>query len=292
MAYSISHNINEQISEDDDNHRRIACLALNNLSIPYENKAVMSLGNSSNVLIASLTKIIYLQLPESYMCFICLMNLTHLEDAVSPILYFSPNSDVSVAPNGSTKRLLRVSSKQKLFKETYWFHENKSSSWDKHLQQNNKNTTETLPSRSNSSALVDHNSFINSMERCMKTFTPFLQSEVVSVEKEAIRWSLGLLRNITKTKEHCALIIETEIPAMIVSFIKSTNSPVLQWTENSIEESSLLIMCNLIQYTVGQDALKRLKAHKVVEPIIGKGGIHDYRAGVIQITLSSTNTSI
>ena len=251
----------------------------------------MSLGNSSNVLIASLTKIIFLQLPESYMCFICLMNLTHLEDAVSPILYFSPNSDFPVVSNSSTKRLLRVSSKQKLFKETYWFHENKSSSWDKNVQQNNKNTTQTQ-SRSNSTVLVDHNSFINSMERCMKTFTPFLQSEVLSVEKEAIRWSLGLLRNITKTKEHCALIIETEIPAMIVSFIKSTNSPVLQWTENSIEESSLLIMCNLVQYNIGQDALKRLKAHKAVEPIIGKGGIHDFRAGMIQVTLSPANTSI
>ena len=91
--------------------RHVAVLALNNLSIPEENKRVMALGPSSKDLIGGLCKNIAKNTHESYLCCICLMNMSFLEISRNPILQHSPGpnaSDSNIPPLENPGSLLRV----------------------------------------------------------------------------------------------------------------------------------------------------------------------------------------
>ena len=71
------------LTQESGDGRHLACLALNNLSIPTENKRVMALGPASKDVIGGLCKVIAEDKQESYLCCICLMNLSFLE-ALAP----------------------------------------------------------------------------------------------------------------------------------------------------------------------------------------------------------------
>eukprot|EP00591_Stephanopyxis_turris_P003397 CAMPEP_0195517376 /NCGR_PEP_ID=MMETSP0794_2-20130614/10597_1 /TAXON_ID=515487 /ORGANISM="Stephanopyxis turris, Strain CCMP 815" /LENGTH=515 /DNA_ID=CAMNT_0040646167 /DNA_START=43 /DNA_END=1590 /DNA_ORIENTATION=+ len=77
------------LTQESGDGRHLACLALNNLSIPTENKRVMALGPASKDVIGGLTKVIKEDKQESYLCCICLMNLSFLEASIGNILKFS-----------------------------------------------------------------------------------------------------------------------------------------------------------------------------------------------------------
>merc|ERR1711971_1078759 len=66
-----------------------ALLALNNLSIPTENKRVMALGPSSGAILGGLCKVMAEGEKGSYLCCICLMNLSFPEENISTILQHS-----------------------------------------------------------------------------------------------------------------------------------------------------------------------------------------------------------
>ena len=74
---------------------RVLCLALNNLSIPTEIKRVMALGPASSAVIGGLCKVIAEDKQESYLCCICLMNLSFLEASITTMLQHSPVIDGS-----------------------------------------------------------------------------------------------------------------------------------------------------------------------------------------------------
>ena len=92
--------------------RHFAFLALNNISIPEENKRVMALGPSSKDIIGGLCKNIANNTPESYLCCICLMNISFLEASRKPILQHSPGPNDSynstIPPLENPDSLLRV----------------------------------------------------------------------------------------------------------------------------------------------------------------------------------------
>merc|ERR1711881_148461 len=84
--------------------------ALNNLSIPTENKRVMALGPASKDVIGGLCKVIAEDKQESYLCCICLMNLSFLEASISTILQHSPVDENSspIPPLANSHSLIRV----------------------------------------------------------------------------------------------------------------------------------------------------------------------------------------
>jgi len=93
------------------NERKNACLALNNLSIPPENKSVMALGPSSKDIIGGLCKNIAKNTQDSHLCCICLMNLSFLEASRIPMLQHSPSpndSNSDIPPLENPGSLLRV----------------------------------------------------------------------------------------------------------------------------------------------------------------------------------------
>jgi hypothetical protein len=97
------------LTQESGDGRHLACLALNNLSIPTENKRVMALGPASEEVIGGLCKVIAEDKQESYLCCICLMNLSFLEASITTILQHSPSSDGNVlAPLENQSSLLRV----------------------------------------------------------------------------------------------------------------------------------------------------------------------------------------
>jgi len=98
------------LTQESGDGRHLACLALNNLSIPTENKRVMALGPASKAVIGGLCKVIAEDKQESYLCCICLMNLSFLEASITTILQHSPVPDGkdSKAPLDNPDSLLRV----------------------------------------------------------------------------------------------------------------------------------------------------------------------------------------
>jgi len=98
------------LTQESGDGRHLACLALNNLSIPTENKRVMALGPAASDVIGGLCKVIQEDKQESYLCCICLMNLSFLEASITSILSHSPVPEGS-APVPSLENpnsLLRV----------------------------------------------------------------------------------------------------------------------------------------------------------------------------------------
>lgn len=71
--------------------RRLACLILNNLSIPFDNKNVFIFGTDSDGLLQSLLTVMKEGLPESYLCCICLMNLSVGSDAQLKLIRYKTN---------------------------------------------------------------------------------------------------------------------------------------------------------------------------------------------------------
>eukprot|EP00549_Striatella_unipunctata_P001169 CAMPEP_0118684420 /NCGR_PEP_ID=MMETSP0800-20121206/6633_1 /TAXON_ID=210618 ORGANISM="Striatella unipunctata, Strain CCMP2910" /NCGR_SAMPLE_ID=MMETSP0800 /ASSEMBLY_ACC=CAM_ASM_000638 /LENGTH=539 /DNA_ID=CAMNT_0006581123 /DNA_START=56 /DNA_END=1675 /DNA_ORIENTATION=- len=98
------------LTQESGDGRHLACLALNNLSIPTENKRVMALGPASKDVIGGLCKVIAEDKQESYLCCICLMNLSFLEASITSILEHSPISDGAspIPPLENPNSLLRV----------------------------------------------------------------------------------------------------------------------------------------------------------------------------------------
>jgi hypothetical protein len=97
------------LTQESGDGRHLACLALNNLSIPTENKRVMVLGPSSKDVIGGLCKVIAEDKQESYLCCICLMNLSFLEASITTILQHSPSPEgKEIAPLANPSSLLRV----------------------------------------------------------------------------------------------------------------------------------------------------------------------------------------
>jgi hypothetical protein len=78
------------LTHDNNAKLHFVCLALNNLSIPDENKRVMALERGSRTLIGNLCQVIAAGKKEAYLCCICLMNLSVLEASMKLILQFSP----------------------------------------------------------------------------------------------------------------------------------------------------------------------------------------------------------
>ncbi len=294
-----------------DEDRRLICWTLNNLSIPYENKAAMASGKNFSKMLQALTMVISSNLPEAYLCCICFMNLTFLADAIRPVVFYMP-------------LILRGAGKS--------------------IMEHNLNGIYGV-SASDISVLDNTNSLLRTVEKMMIINSPFLIKPVKSVQREAIRWACGFIRNVTflgevpeenKTiyvnaskhctsthgnninssnsssndassateclsisngrqgvissesiEEICSLISRMEIPRLLVQYIKDSPHPTIKWTKDSLEDISLGVMCNLAHWTSSREALRHAGAVQCLEKIEGLAGIHGYRARAIRCSLGA-----
>ncbi len=239
--------------------RRLACLTLNNLSIPKENKSIMILGCHAKPLLQSLTHVIKMQDAEtSYLCIICLMNLSFLPDGIEPILTFSPQIE-----NDSNQGMNIPFGRNSIDPRD----------WEKFptsaVVRPTRAPTPPRQRRSNTPLpyLDDPNSLLRSLESLMRDHQPFLMSKTYSVEGEAIRWSVGLLRNLTKKNKHCSIISKTEIPALLLGCLEKTPHPTTKWDKDTIEDMTLTVLDQLAGSSVGRQNLKQIGAILIIQNI-------------------------
>ncbi|KAL3942040.1 MAG: hypothetical protein SGBAC_003701 [Bacillariaceae sp.] len=102
--YDVLTPLAKYLTRESGNGHHLACLALNNLSIPEENKRVMVLGPASKEVIGGLCKFIAEDKQDSYLGCICLMNLSHLEANITSIL----NHSLYETPLDNPASLIRV----------------------------------------------------------------------------------------------------------------------------------------------------------------------------------------
>lgn len=249
--------------KDNEGTRRLLCLTLNQLSLPFQNKKVMVLGNGSNTLIENLLHIINSRLPETYLCCICLMNLTYLETTIDTII----NASTQVISDANTQFARSASKRPNNIDPKEW---------------NNFPSAVRVPAvRAPSPAKGYHirgsdivtscldcsKSLLRSIETLMQEHGPFLMSKVLSEEGEAIRWSTGLMRNLTKTEVHCSIIAKTEIPFLILSFIRESSNPMIRWTKDSLEEMSLEVIGNMASFEVTRSLLETFNAIEILKQL-------------------------
>ena len=164
--------------------------------------------------------------------------------------------------------------------------------------------------------LGNSSSLIRVVESIMVKNAPFLLKpaarkkgkEAQSVQGEAIRWSCGFIRNVTyagddnqgsenlgregtlpdgTTEGICMLVAQTEIPRLVVQFVKDSPRKTVTWTKDSVEDICLGVMCNLAKWQPSREALKRVGAVEGLSEIEGLPGIHGYRARAIRCSLGA-----
>ena len=94
-------------SPDDGDGRHFVCMTLNNLSIPNPNKKIMVLGPTAQSVLGALCKVISEDKEEAYLCCICLLNLSLLEDTMDVVLQYSPGR-MKFLPLQNPKSLIRI----------------------------------------------------------------------------------------------------------------------------------------------------------------------------------------
>ncbi|KAL7449798.1 hypothetical protein ACHAWC_001818 [Mediolabrus comicus] len=323
----------QQQQESMDEDRRLILWTLNNLSIPYENKHTMALGDHASLLLKALMVVIQCNLPESYLSCICIMNLTFLADAIKPVTFY-----VVPPPNNNSSMSRSLSASGGVVRNR---------SINQHRPRHRRSLSsngvtvcaggvggDVRHSEVFGAVLGNPSSLLCTIESMMITNAPFLLSSVTSVQGEAIRRALGFIRNVThggdddvntvtedgsngsvsntqerrngavgagmsnqtgrqgsiskdSIEEICILISRTEIPRLIVQFVRDSPNPTVKWTKESLEDLSLGILCNLTRFSSPREALMRAGAVDSLERMEGLPGIHGYRARAIRVSLGA-----
>mmetsp|Transcript_27131 Transcript_27131/g.46126 ORF Transcript_27131/g.46126 Transcript_27131/m.46126 type:complete len:485 (-) Transcript_27131:1187-2641(-) len=305
-----------------DENRLKICWTINNLSIPYENKATMIQGES--VILQALMMVIESNLPESYLACIFINNLTFLADAIKPVtLFVPPTSDGGRVPNTSLSRS-RSSRPNTIRSRSFTTNGRSRSASHRPLPQTKRSQSlsangltvccegEGWDSEIIDNVLSNPSSLLRTIERMMITNAPFMLSDVKSVQREAIRWACGFIRNVTNGAEKiatsdtsvasprgrkgsisddsieniCQLISRTEIPRLVVQFVGDSPHPTVKWTKDSLEDICLGIMCNIARFS-SRESLIRAGAAECLEKIDTLVGIHGYRARAILVSLGA-----
>jgi hypothetical protein len=88
--YDVLNPLSQCLLHDNAEKLHFVCLTLNNLSVPHDNKRVMVLERVAKKLIQNLCRVVQAGKKETYLCIICLTNLSYYEPGIKAIGQFSP----------------------------------------------------------------------------------------------------------------------------------------------------------------------------------------------------------
>jgi hypothetical protein len=245
------------LTKDSGKVRRLACLTLNNLSIPIENKRYMSFGPSSKLLIDSLCKVIVQDKQDAYLCCICLMNLAAIEDSITTILRHSPTpAGKPIPPLENPQSLLCIVEKIIICSTSIEsrFHKPKC-------------ILERVRILKESPMNEEICSFVESEERVRTPVSPQL-----------LRWACGLIKNLARNEDNCSLISKTDIPKCLLEMIRSTTVAPCEWAPNEKEDFALFALLHLTEWPVSREILLRAKAKDIFRPLMLEGGSQGLKA--------------
>ena len=92
-----------------------------------------------------------------------------------------------------------------------------------------------------------------------------MHNKKLSVEAEAVRYTTGLVCNLTAQLERARLV-----------YIQDSNRPLSDWKVNSLQDNATRIFLRLAKDSETMAHLKEIGAYQALEAIEGKGGIHDF----------------
>jgi hypothetical protein len=120
------------------------------------------------------------------------------------------------------------------------------------------------------------------LEQLLDDYTPYLAASMgmVSVQGEAVRWSLATLRHlVTDSHNACAVATQTGIPALAWQCLDlaASHIPLHQWTRDSLPDACLMLLVHLTQHDECLPTLREQDYDTTLKKIRG-GGIHELRA--------------
>jgi hypothetical protein len=258
--------------------RHLSCLALNNLSIPPENKAVLSLGPASKEIIAGLCQIIAEDTPQlSYLGCIVLMNLSFFESSslLQQHIHHSPLNNANDETGGgkslNNSPPLDCSPDDSLLCVL-----------EKFLTNNTKSLALTVAA---AAAIMPIQSDTTSGSLPLLAAENNADHDASSSSSHHLRvcWACGLIKNLAKNKENAALMGQTNIPQCLVDIIRQSSSSSCStrpssstsscWTNNGLEFFCLHAILNLAQWpssssSSSREALLQAGAMNAMTPLL------------------------
>ena len=263
-------------------------------------------------LLRALSFVIGRNLPETYLCLICLLNLTYCRENARVVAYHVPSTATTTRPTTTT------TSSSSSTPPHRWSRSDAAIG----VGDEEDDDARIIPP-SSSRVLSNPSSLMRSIERVMTTNAVHAFGAVRSVQGEAMRWSCGLIRNLTRARsrgggrrgrggvdedgtpssspssnddndadaaeEVCSLISRTDIPDIVVRLIDSSPRPTVEWTRDSLEDACLGAMCNMAVWRESLGALERADAARCLRRLEGLPGIHGYRARAIRCSLGASS---
>mmetsp|Transcript_18672 Transcript_18672/g.21418 ORF Transcript_18672/g.21418 Transcript_18672/m.21418 type:complete len:384 (+) Transcript_18672:65-1216(+) len=247
---------------------RLACLILNNLAIPHENKYILLQSNS---LLKELYMIIEELKPETYLSLLLLRNLSNVPDYHYRLINYS---------NGE-RPLLRLVEKMLI---TYAPLIMKGEELQESFLESSFRSSLSLSIASTITPIsIDNNNDDNNDEN--KNIGRNARN---SSEFRALTYAMLLLVNLTQTHAtsvaHRVNLIECILE--LIQYL-SEHTPLHDWTSDSLGDACLIVLLQLAEDKTGKAVLQKdqLNAPEYLKGLIGKGGIHDTRASWIQSCL-------
>jgi hypothetical protein len=240
--------------------RRLACLTLNNLSIPIANKRYMSFGPSSKLLIDSLCKVIAEDQQDSYLCCICVMNLAAIEDSITMISRHSPSPEGKpIPPIDNPNSLVCIVEKILVSSTSLESRLQKSKGI---LEMVRNLPVKEVPRKQEVFSCVD-----NEERTCSTLANPQL-----------LRWACGLIKNLARNEDSCSIISKTDIPKCLLEMIRSSAVSPRQWLPNEKDDFALFALLHLAEWPVSREVLLRANAKEILRPIMLEGGSQGLKA--------------
>ena len=116
------------------------------------------------------------------------------------------------------------------------------------------------------------------LERIVIEYSPFVQQPVHSVQVEAFRWSMGVLRHLAVAQP--SLAQATKIGDVAAQALTYAPDDLALWTPDSWPDACLMVLVHLVR-SGEADALDATLVLAAVGRLRGRGGIHEQRATAI-----------
>ena len=242
---------------------------------------MMASGPIVEELIGGLCKVIADDVRESYLCCICLMNLTFAELTIVSVLKHS--SSLSVMPT---------------------YHLESDETCNERVSASASVSTEAEVACSQPNPNSNSNSLIRILERRIEMPLSTKSRGGTLWRSENVRWGYGVIKNLSKSKVAAAFIAKTCLPNCALENLRqgkgngnknsSTTISSSSWTINSLEDFSLSIILNIIQWddegitTIAKSKLLEVGAVQVIRPIMmNDGASHRLKATMACIFLDA-----
>jgi len=247
--------------------RKFVLLALNNLTIPPENKTIMA---NNHDLLRAFVRVISNNDHDSYMACICLTNLSSSEELTEVLLKWSP--DATDMPLSQHQPILRV------LESVLESHVSSPSLYG---------TGDFLKSTTEQTRLLSQQTSTQPTTKPAKQDPSMLR----------VTYAIGAIRNFCKCQYGAQQVAQTSVPSNLVKILHPDDTDKSPWKNNGKEDMALIALMHYAQWeypilgatttilqslltTFSPDSLEYLKA-TLTCALLGDGNLPESSANVL-----------